>query len=50
MHKKDQISHVQQLQNCRIRITKLLHKFDHVTSHRRELNWLPVSQMVQCNL
>ena len=24
-----------------------MHKYDHVTLHHRELNWLPVSLMVQ---
>jgi len=35
------------MQNRAIRITKSLHKYDHVTLHCRELNWLPISLMVQ---
>ena len=41
------IARVQRLQNLAIQVTKSLHKFDYVTSHRRELSWLPVSHIIQ---
>jgi len=45
--RKDQISRLQRLQNQTVLITKSLSKFDHVSSHRRELCWLSIPDMIR---
>ena len=45
--RKDQVAHLQRLQNRAVRITKYLCKFDHVSIHRKELNWLSVPDTIQ---
>ena len=43
---KSQVARLQRLQNRGIRITRCLRKYDHVTLHRRQLNWLPISHQI----
>ena len=44
---KCQVSRLQQLQNRAVRVTKSLRKYDRVSSHRHNLNWLPVSHQIK---
>ena len=44
---KSQVGHLQRLQNRAIRVTKCLGKYDHVTQHRQQLNWLPISHQIK---
>ena len=38
---------LQHLQNRAIRVTKSLRKYDHVSTHRNNLNWLPISHQIK---
>ena len=42
-----QVSHLQQLQNRAVQVTKSLEKYDCVSSHRHNLSWLPVSHQIK---
>ena len=39
---KSQVAHLQRLQNRAICVTRCLRKYDHASSHRLQLNWLPI--------
>ena len=41
------VSRLQRLQNRAVRITKSLSKYDHVSHHRKTLNWLSVASLIQ---
>ena len=41
------INHLQRLQNWGVRITKSLHKYDHVSHPLNSLSWLPVNRQIQ---
>ena len=41
------VSRLQRLQNRAVRITKSLRKYDHVSHHRKTLNWLSVASLIQ---
>ena len=41
------INRLQRLQNWGVRITKSLHKYDHVSHHLNSLSWLPVNFQIQ---
>ena len=43
---KSQVARLQRLQNRGIRITRCLRKYDHVTLHHCQLNWLPISHQI----
>ena len=40
-----QIKHLQRLQNRNIHVTKCLRKYNHVSEHRQQLNWLHVCKL-----
>ena len=42
-----QVSHLQHLQNRAVRVTKSLQKYDHISAHRNNLNWLPISHQIR---
>ena len=42
-----QVGRLQRLQNRAIRITKCLKKYDHVSQHRQQLKWLPISHQIK---
>ena len=44
---KCQVSRLQQLQNRAVWVTKSLRKYDRVSSHCHNLNWLPVSHQIK---
>ena len=44
---KCQVAHLQHLQNRAIRVTKSLRKYDHVSTHRNNLNWLLISHQIK---
>ena len=39
--------HLQHQHNCAVRIVKNLRKYDHVSSHRVSLGWLPVETLIR---
>ena len=41
------VSRLQRLQNRAARITKSLSKYDHISDHRKTLNWLSVASLIQ---
>ena len=41
-----QVARLQRLQNRAIHVTKCLRKYDHVSLHRLQLNWLPISNQI----
>ena len=43
---KSQVAYLQRLQNRAIRVTKCLRKYDHVSLHCLQLNWLPISHQI----
>ena len=43
---KSQVACLQRLQNRAIRVTKCLRKYDHVSLHCLQLNWLPISHQI----
>ena len=42
-----QVSHLQHLQNAAVRVTKSLRKYDRISTHRNNLNWLPISHQIR---
>ena len=42
-----QVSQLQNLQNRAIRVTRSLHKYDHISMHRNALKWLPISCQIK---
>ena len=44
---KCQVTRLQRLHNRAIRVTKSLRKYDHITRHRNNLNWLPISYQIK---
>ena len=42
-----QVSCLQHLQNRAVRVTKSLRKYNHVSVHRNNLNWLPISHQIK---
>ena len=47
MLSKSQLNRLQNLHNWGVRITACLQKYDHVSYHRHQLNWLSVSSMIR---
>ena len=43
---KTQMAHLRNPQNRGIHITRCLRKYNHVTLHRHQLNWLPISDQI----
>ena len=41
-----QVAQLQRLQNRAIHVTKCLRKYDHVSLHYLQLNWLPISHQI----
>ena len=44
---KCQVTRLQRLHNRAIRVTKSLRKYDHISRHRNNLNWLPISYQIK---
>ena len=42
-----QVAGLQHLQNGAVRVTKSLRKYDRVSAHRNNLNWLPISHQIK---
>ena len=47
---RSQVARLQHLQNRAIRVRKCLRKYDHVSLHRLQLNWLPISHQIMFKL
>ena len=43
---RSQMARLQRLQNRAIHVTKCLRKYDHISLHRLQLNWLPISHQI----
>ena len=42
-----QVSRLQNIQNRAIRVTRSLRKYDHISTHRNALKWLPISYQIK---
>ena len=42
-----QVFRLQRLQNRAVRVTKSLQKYDHISAHSNNLNWLPISHQIR---
>jgi len=41
------VNRIQKLQNWGVRMTRSLHKYDHVSHHMKSLSWLPIVHLIQ---